>query len=232
MKLLGIDTATPRISVALLDDDRVLGERVTLVEKNRTGVMPVIDELFRELGLSPQVLDAVAVGAGPGSFTGLRIGMATAKGIAFATGKPLWAVSSLAALIEPELARDPRGLVVGVLDARRGEVYAGAYRRDRDRPVLAGEERVIAPADLAALIAAARTGDEHVRYVGDALRSFPELASLGGTWDVTPTAAAVARLARAGAHVDVLVGGAPTYIRPSEAEVKYPDGVPGALRKR
>jgi tRNA threonylcarbamoyladenosine biosynthesis protein TsaB len=230
VKVLGIDTATPRISVALVDDDVTLGEREIVVEKNRTGLLVVLDELFAAAGVRPHELDAVAVGAGPGSFTGLRIGMATAKGIAFAANRPLWAVSSLAALAHSELQRDPRGIVVGVLDARRGEVYAGAYRRDGARTALVGQERVLAPRDLTSLV---ESRTEDTRYTGDARTVYPvELGELPGTWDVTPTGLAVAALALAGAHVDVLVGGAPSYIRPSEAEVKYPDGVPGALRKR
>jgi tRNA threonylcarbamoyladenosine biosynthesis protein TsaB len=232
VKVLGIDTSTPRISVALVDGATLLGERDVMVERNRTGLMPVIDELFTAAGMKPQALDAVAVGAGPGSFTGLRIGMATAKGIAFASGRPLWAVSSLAVIADTELRREPAGLVVAVLDARKGEVYAGAYRRDGERTILAGDERVLPPGGLASLVAAARQGDERVRFVGDALAAYPELSSLDGVWGVTPTGAGVAALALAGSRVDVLVGGAPTYIRPSEAEVRYPDGVPGALRKR
>jgi tRNA threonylcarbamoyladenosine biosynthesis protein TsaB len=233
VRVLGIETSTPRISVALVDGDTLLAEREVMVERNRTGLMPVIDELFTAVGLEPHGLDAVAVGAGPGSFTGLRIGMATAKGIAFASGRPLWAVSSLAAIAHTELGRDPAGLVVAVLDARKGEIYAGAYRRDdNNTTVLVGDERVLPPTELASLAAAARSGDERVRFAGDALAAFPELAALDGTWGVTPTGAGVAALALAGSRVDVLVGGAPTYIRPSEAEVRYPDGVPGALRKR
>lgn len=226
MKVLGIDTATPVISIALVEDDRVLAERSDTVTNNRTGLLTMIDAAFAAVGWRPLDLDAVAVGAGPGSFTGLRIGMATAKGIAFATGKPLWAVSSLAALAYSELARADSVPVVAVLDARRGEVYAGAYRRQSGRIEAVGEERVLPPSDLASLAPA------NARYIGDAASSYPELATLPGTWGTTPTGADVARLALAGAHVDVLVGGAPSYIRPSEAEVKYPDGVPGALRKR
>jgi tRNA threonylcarbamoyladenosine biosynthesis protein TsaB len=238
MKILGIDTATPTMSVALVDDDRVLCERQAAVEKNRTGVLVLIDALFSDANLRPLDIDAVAVGAGPGSFTGLRIGMATAKGIAFAAGRPLWAVSSLAAVADVELASHPSTLVVAVLDARRGEVYVGAYRRhtSRDgRPSLvpAGEEHVLPPAELARFVAAARAHpDEHVRFTGDAAAAHPELAALEGVWGRTPTGGAVARLALAGSRADVLVGGAPAYIRPSEAEVKYPDGVPGALRRR
>jgi tRNA threonylcarbamoyladenosine biosynthesis protein TsaB len=230
VKILGIDTATPRISVALVNGDQTLADRVVVVEKNRTGLLVVLDELFAAATLRPHEVDAIAVGAGPGSFTGLRIGMATAKGIAFAAGKPLWMVSSLAALAHEELARDGSGVVIAVLDARRGEVYAGAYRRAGDRVELVGEERVVAPSTVSSLVDGSHVP---VRYTGDARATFPgELAALPGTWDVTPTGRAVASLALAGSHADVLVGGGPSYIRPSEAEVKYPDGVPGALRKR
>jgi tRNA threonylcarbamoyladenosine biosynthesis protein TsaB len=174
--------------------------------------------------IGPHDLDAVAIGAGPGSFTGLRIGMATAKGIAFAAKCPLWAVSSLGALAHAALVEEP-GTIVALLDARRGEIYAGVYRRDNGRTRLAGSERVMPPADLAAFAAGA------TRFVGDARDRYAELAAFAIA-DATPTGAAVALLALEGERVDVLVGGAPSYIRPSEAEVKYPDGVPGALRKR
>lgn len=216
MKLLALDTSTLTASVAVLDGDRVvqLESRADPHASAKSGgrtseVLVAIDDACRQAGIAPGELQAVAVGAGPGSFTGLRIGMATAKGIAFAAGVPLWAVSSLAAL-----AYGHAGLVGAVLDARRGEIFAGVYQDG----ILVGEERVLAPADL----------PKADRYVGDARSIFPDLS-----WtDATPSALSVARLALAGARVDVLVGGAPTYIRPSEAEVKYPNGVPGALKQR
>ena len=225
MNVLGLDTSTVIISVAILRDGALAGERTDTVAHNRTGLLALIDQLFAELGIRPADLDAVAVGAGPGSFTGLRIGMATAKGIAFALGRPLWTVSSLAALAHAELAPADPGTVIAALDARRGEVYAGAYRRTDTHVTLVGEERVLAPSAVATLASDAR-------YTGDAAATYSELATLPGTWGTTPTARAVAELAIAGNRDDVLVGGEPTYIRPSEAEVKYPEGVPGALRKR
>jgi len=216
VKILGIDSATPLASIAVVDDARVLAEARSETTGHRADLLVLIDRVCREAGVAPGELDAIAIGAGPGSFTGLRIGMATAKGIAFAAGKPLWAVSSLAALAS--LVDKP--LVTAVLDARRGEIYAGVYRRTGGVPTLDGEERVMPPIDLPAF---AWRGDDISTSVGD-LEGLDVRA--------TPTGAAVAQLALAGSRVDVLVGGAPTYIRPSEAEIRYPDGVPGALRKR
>ncbi|NVB80370.1 MAG: tRNA (adenosine(37)-N6)-threonylcarbamoyltransferase complex dimerization subunit type 1 TsaB [Kofleriaceae bacterium] len=230
MKVLGIDSATPIASVAILDSDtgRVLAAEQSDAAGHRADLLVTIDAACKAAKLAPTAIEAVAIGAGPGSFTGLRIGMATAKGIAFAAGRPLWAVSSLAALAQGQ--PDAAGLIVAVLDARRGEIYAGAYRRSGATIVPVGDERVFAPAELASFVAAQRAADEPITYVGDA--DYPELAALPGVWHVTPTGESVARLALAGSHVNVLVGGAPSYIRPSEAEIRYPDGVPGALRKR
>ena len=226
MNVLGIDTATAVASVALLADGRVLAEARSDTAGHRADLLVLVDDVCRRAGVAGRDLDGVAIGAGPGSFTGLRIGMATAKGIAFAAQRPLWAVSSLAALAEAELEREPSGFVVGVLDARRGEVYAGAYRHASTGIALVGDERVLPPGELPEF------APPGARFAGDAATAYPELAGLPGTWGVTPSGAAVARLALAGSRVDVLVTGSPSYIRPSEAEVKYPDGVPGALRKR
>jgi tRNA threonylcarbamoyladenosine biosynthesis protein TsaB len=222
VKVLGLDTSTLTASVAIVDDERLLASTVHAASPTASAksggrtseVLVAIDEACRTAGLSPRELDAVAIGAGPGSFTGLRIGMATAKGIAFAAKLPLWAVSSLAALAFG------RGHVAAVLDARKGEVFAGVYRDG----ILDGVERVLAPDAVIDLAPA---------FVGDARAAYPVLAPLTDRWtDATPSGEAIARLALAGARVDVLAGGVPTYIRPSEAEVRYPDGVPGALRRR
>ncbi len=209
MKILGLDTATYTSGIAVLDGDRVLAEARHDASGQKSDLLVAIDLVCKRAGVAPGELDAVAVGAGPGSFTGLRIGMATAKGIAFAVGKPLWAVSSLAALAQD--AHAP-GFVVAVLDARRGEVYAGCYADG----VLVGDERVLAPGAVAPW-ASGLAGDRPIIYVGDAL----------ATSITTPSGVAVAQLALAGPRTDVLTSGAPTYIRLAEAEVMYPDGVPG-----
>ena len=89
MLVLGIETATLVCGVALLNDERLCGEFAVNVHKTHsTRLLPLIDNLVREAGFTPASLDAVAVSSGPGSFTGLRIGLATAKGISFALGRP------------------------------------------------------------------------------------------------------------------------------------------------
>lgn len=219
--VLGIDTSTQIGSVAVVRDRTLLAQATS---ERGSGLLVVIDAVCTGAGITAGELDAIAIGAGPGSFTGLRIGMATAKGIAFATGKPLWAVSSLAALAEPALTGD--NVVCAVLDARRGEVYAAAFRRG----AIVAEERVISfPDGLGALAAELQAAHPRVLFAGD----HELLEVFGDRFSAQiPTGATVAELALAGARIDVVVDGAPSYVRRPEAELRYPDGVPGALRRR
>jgi tRNA threonylcarbamoyladenosine biosynthesis protein TsaB len=244
MRVLGIDTSTATAGIAIVDQDgRVLAEARHATAGRGADLLVAIDQVCRDAAVAPSELDAIAIGAGPGSFTGLRIGMATAKGIAFAAGRPLWAVSSLAALAadaREELAGQlllvhADAVICAALDARRGELFAGCYRGG----AALGPERVMPPGDLEAWVAELVGGEADaappvISFAGDALDAHPALAALADRWLAarTPSGRAVARLALAGARVDITLGGAPTYIRPSEAEVKYPDGVPGALRRR
>ena len=239
MKLLALDTATSTAGIAVVDGDRVLAEARHDTAGRGADLLVAIDRVCREAGVAPGELDAIAVGAGPGSFTGLRIGMATAKGIAFAASRPLWAVSSRAARADGaprELATGQRvtgagGVLCAALDARRGEVFAGCFRGG----VALAPERVLAPHELAPWVTEIAGAADPVCFAGDAIAVHrAALGALAPQWLAarTPSGRAVARVALAGARVDVTLGGAPTYIRPSEAEVKYPDGVPGALRKR
>lgn len=238
MLVLGIDTATRIAGIAIVDGERVLAESRHDASTRSADLLVAIDRACRATNVQPAALDAVAIGAGPGSFTGLRIGMATAKGIAFAANRPLWAVSSLAAIADDavsELANQQLfahvdGVIVAVLDARRGEVFAGCYRQGS----LLGEERVMPPGELAAWVDGLAVGAP-TSFAGDALAAHRDvLAPLADGWlaVATPSGRAIAKLALAGPRNNVLAGGAPAYIRASEAEIKYPDGVPGALRKR
>lgn len=254
LRLLALDTATLTASAAVVRVVPGLAPEVLADGEVATGagggnaserLMPLVAELMERAALRVADLDAVAVGAGPGSFTGLRIGLATAKGLAFAAEKPLWLVSSLGALAwSMDAAGD--ALRVPVLDARRGELFAGFYRAPAGGgvPRAVAPERVMPPGELAAAIMALATssgdgdGDAAVAVAGDALvahvaglANLPmNVRRLSGR--ATPPAAGVAALAAAGDRADGLAHGAPAYLRPAEAEVMYPDGVPGALRRR
>lgn len=241
--VLGIDTATHTVSVAVADAQGHLLAQGTLDASGRSDdLLVLIDDVCRRAGVAPGALAAVAVGAGPGSFTGLRIGMATAKGIAFAAGCPLWLASSLHALADEaasERTSEPTSeasapLVVAALDARRGEVYCGFFGGSELTAL--GPEQVVPPEQLAELVAQIAAPGATVAYCGDALESYPEaLAALASGWlskPRTPGALSVIRLALRGARHDDLTNGRPAYLRLAEAEAKYPDGVPGALRAR
>lgn len=254
MFILGLDTATFTSSAALVDGEgQVLAEGTLDTSGRGDDLLVLVDEVCARAGIAPRQITAVAVGAGPGSFTGLRIGMATAKGIAFAAGCPLWLVSSLGAMaaeLAAELAARSAGagapsagpmapLLVPVLDARRGEVFAGFYSEADGAFAPAAAEQVLAPEALAGAIAARQaqrgaSAADAVVCSGDALEVFGEaLAPLAPQWRAvarTPAGRWVARLALAGPREDALRGGRPAYLRPAEAEIMYPDGVPGALR--
>ena len=250
MLLLAIDTATLTASAAVVElpDEgegftvRAAGDVVTQTAGHGERLVPHLDALLAGAGLSLAAIDAFAVGAGPGSFTGLRIGLATAKGLAFATGRPLWLASSLAALAWDLAAAAPGfdGLLVPALDARRAELYAGFYRRQGDTVVALAPERVLPPAALAGALddlGDAGAGDgliagDALVVHADALAALPARIVRRPDSRATPSALAVAMVAARGPRLDAIAHGAPTYIRPSEAEVKYPDGVPGALRRR
>lgn len=250
--VLGIDTSTLSASVAIVrgDDTRfeVLARGESGVSTHSQRLIDLVDEGLRASSLGLGDLDGIAIGAGPGSFTGLRIGMATAKGLAFATGKPLWAVSSLAALalaldMDRDRDRDGHGdlagrtLIVPVLDARRSEIFAGFYRVERGAVAAVADEQVLLPENLGDLVRAVlgSSGCERAVVLGDGIDAYPDVLgrSLLGVADVArdaarvPPGAAVARLVLRGEHPDVLARGAPTYIRLSEAEIKFPHGNPG-----
>jgi len=250
MKTLAIDTSTLMASVAIAETDaqadptspppvRVLAWRESDVDTHSDKLLPLVDTVLGEAGIALADVDEIAVGAGPGSFTGLRIGMATAKGLAFATDKPLRAISSLAALAmdcacpppddESDQTPAPReALLVPVLDARRSEVFAGFYRLRNGAGLDAlADERVLAPAALPAAIrdlSAALGTAGPVLLFGDALQPYGDILSASGTLRTdarkTPSAVSVARLTLLASDLpDVLLTGAPVYIRPSEAEI-------------
>lgn len=235
MNILAVDTSTLTGSVAVVrgepgDAPELLASRDDAVSTHSDILLPLVADVLAAAGLAVADLGAIAVGAGPGSFTGLRIGMATAKGLAFAAGVPLWAVSSLAALAQDGIDRAGTSLIVPAIDARRDEIYAGFYRATGGIAHCVGDERVLAPADLGGVIAEFDDSTA-VTFVGDGAVAFADVLGAFGTVAegvrTTPSALSIARLALATPQTDALTAGAPTYIRKSEAELKFPKGNPG-----
>ncbi|HIW89953.1 MAG TPA: tRNA (adenosine(37)-N6)-threonylcarbamoyltransferase complex dimerization subunit type 1 TsaB [Candidatus Ligilactobacillus excrementipullorum] len=128
MKILAIDTSNQPLSVALLEDQKLLAETTTTVSKNHSAtLMPAIDQIFKQSRLKPADIDRVVVAQGPGSYTGLRIGVTTAKTLAYSLDKELVGVSSLAVLAAAVHPNDDT-ILVPLFDARRQNVFAGAYQ--------------------------------------------------------------------------------------------------------
>lgn len=124
---LGIDTANKPLSIAIVKDDELLLEvNHSLPVNHSLGAMPAIEEAFSKVGMTPAMIDAIAVSEGPGSYTGVRIGVTIAKTLAWTLGKPIIGVSSLQALAANAIFFD--GLICPLFDARRSNIYAGVYR--------------------------------------------------------------------------------------------------------
>jgi tRNA threonylcarbamoyladenosine biosynthesis protein TsaB len=222
MKILTLDTSTNCSSVALSDGAFLLGEYVLGEDRCNSGrLFDAIDKLLASARLAPSDLDVLAVAVGPGSFTGVRVGIATVKGLALATGKPLVGFSSLAmlALNVPHASVQ----VAPLFDARKKEVYAGLYRVD-DLPHPLIEDAVLPPERFLAAIDRPTVflGEGAVRYRDLIVSTLGERALFAPWHADVPRASAGAVIAldaaRKGAFVPPELLN-PTYIRPSEAEL-------------
>lgn len=132
MLILAVDTTTPSGSVALLEDETLLGEvHVESAATHSARLLRSIDFLVGAHGRSVRDVDAYAVAAGPGSFTGIRIGLGAVQALALASGRPVAPVSTLLALAT-KLASDGTGLVAPLLDAKKGEIYAALFEAGRE----------------------------------------------------------------------------------------------------
>ena len=216
MNVLGLDATTTATAVALLPHAGPPREaREAAPEGGRPQHSQRLLELAAELldgaGLRWRDVGLVAVGAGPGSYTGLRIALATARGISHAYGAPVLGVSSLRALAEPVSGR----AAVAVLDARRGEAFVAAYADGVELLAPA----VCSPAELGALAAGAGAGalalgDGAIRYRAELERAGVEVADEASGLHLL-SAGAICRLAAAGVEASAL----PDYLRAPDAEI-------------
>ena len=129
MKILGIESAALVASVAILDEDITIAEYTTNFKKTHSEtLLPMLDEIIKMTGINCSELSAIAVSGGPGSFTGLRIGAACAKGLGLALDLPLIHVPTLDAMALNIYSSD--AIIVPIMDARRNQVYTGIYKND------------------------------------------------------------------------------------------------------
>ncbi len=171
MLILGIDTATLACSAALLGPESLLGEMTVNVKKTHSEqLMPLINSLLEFCQVERDKLTGIAVAAGPGSFTGIRIGVATARGLAQGLSIPAVGVSTLEALAET--VTGPGMLICPFLDARREEVYGAFYRRQAAHPYRLEEIMPPGAMKLEALLTRAAEFEQPVTFLGEGLKSY------------------------------------------------------------
>lgn len=226
MLILAVDTTTPSGSVALLEGDGLLGEvNIESAATHSARLLKSVDFLLAAHGRDIKDIDAFAVAAGPGSFTGIRIGIAAVKSLAFASGKPVAPVSTLLALAG-KLLSDGARLACPLLDARRDEIYAGLFEAGEAGPVELIPQGAYDPDAFFARLPARRV----IAFAGSGL-SFcraklpSRVRDKAGFPDRSPfVAAEVARIGagviRGGRGVDA-ASLEPIYFRKSQAEEKW-----------
>lgn len=228
MKVLAVDTATRSCGVAVLIDDKTAAELATISERTHSvHLMSMIRDALALAELDLKEVDGFGVTVGPGSFTGLRIGISTVKGLAFATAKPCAGISTLEALAYPCLAWPHP--ICALMDARKGEVYGAFFRRSGGRLERIGNEQVGAPEALLHGIGAPHllVGDAVEIYADRIRASVGDYAVLAPRDLHFPKASVVARLARGSLQAAGRGGPhrvVPHYIRQSDAElrIKFP----------
>lgn len=223
MTVLGIDTATRTASVALVCEDRVLGE-TSLDSAGGLGatILPLVDEVLTAAARGVDDIDLVAVSIGPGSFTGLRVGLSVAKGLSLASGCPVVGVSTLEALA---LVAGERGCpVCPVLDARKGEVYAALFVNPDGVLTRIMEDRAMTPTELAKALAGGCVliGDGVEAYSKTWQECLGERAEMLPFAEYHPRGAVIAGLGRrqlATLGAESVASMVPRYCRRPEAEV-------------
>lgn len=224
MRILGIESSSLVASAAVVENEVTLAEYTVNYKKTHSQtLLPMIDEMMRLLDMEPSAVDAIAVSGGPGSFTGLRIGSATAKGLGLALKKPLIHVPTLDAMAYGLFGAS--GLICPMMDARRQQVYTGIYRFE-ERFEIVMEQSALAVADLAERLNAL---GERVIFLGDGVPVYekPLAETLTVPYCFAPAhvnrqrAASVAALGAvyfAEGKTETAAEHKPDYLRKSQAE--------------
>ncbi|WP_100334206.1 tRNA (adenosine(37)-N6)-threonylcarbamoyltransferase complex dimerization subunit type 1 TsaB [Bacillus alkalisoli] len=171
MKVLAIDTSTYVLGIAIVDNEKVVGELITNLKKNHSlRAMPAVEQLMKECGITPKDLDRIVVANGPGSYTGVRLGVTIAKTLAWSLNIPLVGVSSLQLLAAN--GRYFPGVICPIMDARRGQVFTGLYEWENDRLVTKREDINILLTDWLEEI---KMLNKKVLFIGEDVDKFKEV---------------------------------------------------------
>ena len=225
MKILALDSSGIVASVAVIEDDILLAEYTVNYKKTHSQtLLPMLDEVVKMTELDLETIDAIAVAAGPGSFTGLRIGSATAKGLGLALKKPLIAVPTVDALAYN--LYDVSGLICPIMDARRSQVYTGIYRFEEHK-LVAVKQQWASP--VTELIEELNKLGEPVTFLGDGVPVFRSMieAKLQVPYSFAPAHVNKQRAAAVGTlgmiyykegRTETAMEHVPEYLRVSQAE--------------
>ncbi|HEV8341661.1 MAG TPA: tRNA (adenosine(37)-N6)-threonylcarbamoyltransferase complex dimerization subunit type 1 TsaB [Candidatus Binatia bacterium] len=237
MAILGIDTSTAIASVALVEMGKVVCEEIQQAGSKTNGtshanhaetLLPLIDGILKKASLPLSELSAIALSIGPGSFTGLRIGLSTVKGLAYGSNISVVGISTL--LATAARAKGWDGLACPFLDARKKEVYAALFRKKGESLERLTED-LVAPHRKIVELVLSRANQERCLFIGDGTKTYGDVLTMAlgekcvltlGE-DYPSTASAVARLAEErlrGEPSDPVGPLSPLYLRPSEAELK------------
>ena len=213
MKIAAFDTSSKALTLAILEDETLLAQMTLNIKKNHSiTLMPATDFLMNSLDMKPTDLDRIVVAQGPGSYTGLRIAVATAKTLAHTLKIELVGVSSLLALV-PEQAE---GLVIPVMDARRNNVYAGFYQSGQS-------VRPEAHLPLAEVLEIAGVADQPVTFVGETAVFAEQIEAALPQAAIQPTLPDAAAIGRLGLDLPAqsIHDFVPNYLKRVEAEENW-----------
>jgi tRNA threonylcarbamoyladenosine biosynthesis protein TsaB len=225
MTILAIDTSNYPLGVALIEDNQVLGEYITNLKKNHSvRIMPAIQTLMKDCERTPAQLTKIVVAKGPGSYTGVRIGVTIAKTLAWSLKIPLVGVSSIE-IIAAGAGRYFDGYISPLIDARRGQVYTGLYAYQSGELTAVKEDRLVLSANWAAAL---KEVNKPILFVGNDLplhqavieETLSTQALFAAITEHNPRPSELALLGKdkQGEDIHSFV---PNYIRLAEAEAKW-----------
>lgn len=224
MKLLAVETSSKTASVALVSEEKLLGEFTVQTKFTHSqSLLPMVDQMLKQAGVSITEIDGFAASVGPGSYTGLRIGIAAVKAFGFALNKPVYGVGTLMAMIDQ--AKEKMGILLALVDARRDRVYVAGIQRDDNGEQVVLPQQAMEVGHLLAWIAEQSEpvylmGEGAVRYRKELMTVQPTPQFLSARY-ATPTARTIAwqayeRLKHGeAADPDQLV---PSYLAKTQAE--------------